>query len=209
MSTVTATGRTFGGKTAGERRAERRAQLILAAVKVYGERGYRNATVKAVCDAAGLTERYFYESFANSEDLLCACFKHGSEALVAKVRRAALACHGTWPERARASLLVYLRYLRDDPALARVFLIEMASVSPRADQLVGESLDQFGALLVDLLAEDPGLSHDFSRLLLRGVIGGGLHVAQAWIEDGYAEDIEFVADAALRLYTLVARNAAS
>jgi AcrR family transcriptional regulator len=36
--------------------------------------GYRNTTVKAVCEAAGLTERYFYESFANSEALLVAAF---------------------------------------------------------------------------------------------------------------------------------------
>lgn len=39
--------------------------------------GYRNATVKAVCEAAGLTERYFYESFSNSEELLVASFQGG------------------------------------------------------------------------------------------------------------------------------------
>jgi AcrR family transcriptional regulator len=40
-----------------ERRAQRRSQLIAAAIQVYGEIGYRQATVKAVCEAAGLTER--------------------------------------------------------------------------------------------------------------------------------------------------------
>jgi AcrR family transcriptional regulator len=54
------------------RRAQRREALIRAAIEVYGARGFRNATVKAVCEAAGLTERYFYESFANGEALLVA-----------------------------------------------------------------------------------------------------------------------------------------
>ena len=56
-----------------------------------------------------------------------------------------------------------------------------------------------------MLRDDPGLAPGFSPLLLRGVIGGGLHVAQAWISSGYAEDIESVANTALRLYTLVAK----
>ena len=52
----------------------RRERLIEGAIRAYGELGYRNTTVKAVCEAAGLTERYFYESFANSEALLVAAF---------------------------------------------------------------------------------------------------------------------------------------
>ena len=54
------TTRRIGGKTVEERRLERWRRLIDAAVKVYGERGYRNSIVKAVCHAARLTERYFY-----------------------------------------------------------------------------------------------------------------------------------------------------
>jgi AcrR family transcriptional regulator len=66
--------RAYRGVSTEQRRAERRAKLIDAAIAVYGERGYRQATVKAVCEAAGLTERYFYESFENSEALLVASF---------------------------------------------------------------------------------------------------------------------------------------
>ena len=161
--------------------------------------------MKAVCDAAGLTERYFYESFANSEDLLRACFLQVTEEIHAAMRRAADAKGGPPMARVRAGLLVYLKSLRDNPAATRVFLIEMASVSPEAEALVSESHDAYGALLVDVLASDPDLDRVVSRLLLRGVIGGGLHIAQAWIAGGYAEDVEAVADTALRLYGLVAQ----
>src|SRR5579871_6430771 len=74
--------RVYGGQSAEARAEQRRARLIEAAVKVYGAQGYRTATVKAVCEAAGLTERYFYESFENSEALLIAAFDTVSHRLI-------------------------------------------------------------------------------------------------------------------------------
>lgn len=196
----------WGAKTADERRADRRKQLMRAAVKMYGEEGYRNTSVKAVCAAAGLTERYFYESFANGEDLLQQCFRTITAELLAVLRDAALDNAGTPVQRVRAALLVYLENLQARPAEARVFLIEMASISPATDALVAASLDEFGTLLMDILCDDWGGNGRFSPLLLKGVIGGGLHIAKAWIATGYAETIENVAETALKLYLLMAER---
>ena len=204
MQQAATTTRKLGGKTGEERRAERWTQLIRAAVRVYGETGYRNATVRSVCEAAGLTERYFYESFVNSEDLLCACFQEGADELLLKVRRAGLQTGGSASDRIRAGVLVYLNHLKDYPASARVFLIEMSSVSARADALVSASLDRFGVLLVDFLTVGAADYTDPPPLLVRGAIGGGLQVAQAWISSGYAEPIKTVAGIILQLYGLVA-----
>lgn len=198
--------RRVGGKTGEERRADRWRRLVSAAVRVYGERGYRNATVKAVCDGAGLTERYFYESFSNSEDLLCACFQEAADNLLVQVRRAGLQSGGAPLERVRAGVLEYLAHLQAEPAAARVFLIEMSSVSARADALVSAGLDRFAALLVDFLTSGPGPHREPPRLLLRGAIGGGLHVAQAWTASGYAEPLGSVADTILEIYGLVASH---
>ena len=109
-------------------------------------------------------------------------------------------------ERVRAGVLEYLRHLQAEPAAARVFLIEMSSVSARADALVSAGLDRFAALLVDFLASGPGDHVEPPRLLLRGAIGGGLHVAQAWTSSGYAEPVGSVADTILQIYGLVAAH---
>ena len=204
MQQGAATARKIGGKTVEQRRSERWRRLIDAAVKVYGEQGYRNSTVKAVCDEAGLTERYFYESFSNSEDLLCACFQEAADKLLLQVRRAGLQGGGAPMERVRAGVMEYLVHLKAEPAGARVFLIEMSSVSARADALVSAGLDRFAALLVDFLTSGPGPHSEPPRLLLRGVIGGGLHVAQAWTTSGYAEPVGSVADTILQIYAVAA-----
>src|SRR5699024_11927589 len=56
----------------------------------FGTVGYRAATVGAVCETAGLNKRYFYESFATLEDLLCEVYRRG----VADLRAAVLAGGG-------------------------------------------------------------------------------------------------------------------
>jgi AcrR family transcriptional regulator len=117
-----------------ERRAQRRSQLIGAAIEVYGERGYRQATVKAVCEAAGLTERYFYESFANSEDLLIASYNAVTYSVFGEIRAAAESAGPTRIERARAMLHAYFAALQRDPRSARVFLVEIRGVSRAVDK---------------------------------------------------------------------------
>jgi AcrR family transcriptional regulator len=62
-------GRRYGGQTVDERRAERRARLEAAALEVVGTRGWAQATMTEICRVAGLTERYFYESFRTREEL--------------------------------------------------------------------------------------------------------------------------------------------
>ena len=193
------TARRYGDRTADERRAERRVQLMQAALSVYGATGFKTASVKAVCMKAGLTERYFYESFINGEDLLKQCFLEVNRALIARMREAAVQDGRAPLERVRAALLVYFQEIKKHPTSARVFLIEMASVSEATEALISQSLDEFGALLMEVFDD----SRPTSSLLLRGVIGGGLHIARAWVGTGYAESVDSVADAALQLYSLM------
>jgi hypothetical protein len=124
----------YRGAEAEERRAQRRGQLIAAAVQVYGERGYQNATVKAVCEAAGLTERYFYESFANSEALLLASFQTVTDLLLQKIELAGEAAGGDGEHRALAILRAYFGTLQCEPRSARVFLVEIRGVSKLVDE---------------------------------------------------------------------------
>ena len=199
--------RIWGARTGDERRAERRERIIRAAIKVYGQHGYHRTSVKAVCLEAGLTERYFYESFVNNEDLLRHCFLAVEDDLFKNTQAAARDAAPSVIERARATLLVYLDLIRRNPDTARVFLIEMASVSPAAEALVLESLDRFGSLLMEVLGADPRFASRPSPLLLRGVVGGGLYLVRAWAMSNYAEDIETIASFNLQLYTALITSA--
>lgn len=189
--------RRYRGASAEARRGKRREQLIVAAIQVYGERGYRNSTVKAVCEAAGLTERYFYESFTNSEALLVASYSAVTRRLLK-----ALAEAGTGPggpaERVRAVLVRYLEALRREPRSARLFLVEIAGVSPDLDRVFGASLEEFGRLLEDVLGAEGR-----NPLLRTATVGGVIHLALHWVAGDFAEPLDAVAAAALPLCLLL------
>jgi AcrR family transcriptional regulator len=195
--------RPYRGVSHDERRAHRREQLIAAAIAVYGERGYRHATVKAVCEAAGLTERYFYESFANSDELLIASYHAVTANVFGVLTRAAEAAGRDRAGRARAMLAAYFRVLQDDPRSARVFLVEIRGVSREVDKAFDASLRTIGREVARIIAPPRAAQDD---LLQAGVVGGVIHIALQWIEDDYAPAVETVTESALRLMMVLART---
>jgi AcrR family transcriptional regulator len=66
--------RPYGGVSAPERVALRRAALLDAGLELFGTEGYARTRVKDLCRQAGLTDRYFYESFAGTDELFLAVF---------------------------------------------------------------------------------------------------------------------------------------
>ena len=192
--------RSYRGQSQEQRRAERRGRLIAGAIAVYGERGYHQATVKAVCEAAGLTERYFYESFANSEALLIDCYNTVTYSVLGEILRAGEAAGRGQAMRSRAMLHAYFAALQREPRSARVFLVEIRGVSRAVDQAFDASLRQIGREVALLLA--PQMVDD--ELLQAGVIGGVIQIAVRWIEDGYVPPIDSAVDTALRLGTALA-----
>src|SRR5689334_24704619 len=77
----TGEGRSYRGVSAGERAAVRRAALLDAALDLLGGDPPATATMTAICERAGLTERYFYESFRSRDDLLVTLLDEVAEEL--------------------------------------------------------------------------------------------------------------------------------
>ena len=198
MPTPPTPGRTrlYRGASPEQRQAERRTQLIKSAIRVYGEKGYRLATVKAVCEAAGLTERYFYESFANSEELLVASFQVVSNNLYTRVVEAARTAPPKRVDQIHAMLFTYFSTLRQEPVSARMFLLEIRGVSRAVDEAFEASLLDMGERVAQVVAPT-GTPPD--PWLMAGVLGGIMQIATRWISQGYAPSVEHIVAMALQL----------
>jgi len=182
--------RTWRGRGADERKAARREQLLMAAIEVYSERGFRNSSVKAVCEAAGLTERYFYENFANSEELLIAAASASMDHVIRTLRAKS---DGVSPDdRLRTIMTGYFAALREQPAHARAFLVEIRGISPVVDQYLETAVEAFAGLLADVPMDE--LS-PVDRLVAIGMVGAIAHIALDWIIDDFKAPIEEVVDA--------------
>ena len=75
-SEIPESGRPYAGERPGERVLRRRQQFLDAGLELFGSIGYRATTVRILCKQAKLTDRYFYESFTSTEDLLLEVYRN-------------------------------------------------------------------------------------------------------------------------------------
>ncbi|MBD9731372.1 MULTISPECIES: TetR/AcrR family transcriptional regulator [unclassified Streptomyces] len=133
--TRTRSGR-YAGKSAEERRAERRRRFLDAALQLFGAGpGYRATTVAALSEAAGLSTRQFYEEFRTLEDVLAALHLAVNDRTEEAVLAAAAAATGLpLPERATAIFHAYAAHVTGDPRRIRITFVEIVGVSPRLER---------------------------------------------------------------------------
>lgn len=129
------------GQTFDDRVLDRRRSLLRAGFELLGDFGVTGVTMRAVCRLAALSPRYFYESFANTDELVIAvyddCNSELGSALTAVGSRDGLSAT------VAAALEVAVGYFDEDPRRVRILLRE-----PLTSGLLN---DRRAAVLPDLL----------------------------------------------------------
>ncbi len=139
--------RPWRGVSAGERTARRRERLLEAGLEVFAARGYARSTVRDVCREAGLTERYFYESFSDREALLKALADRIVDDFLAAVAPGVAQITVDPPAAIHDGVRAFVASLADDPRRARLLLVETVGVSPAAEDHRREVIGQLLAFL--------------------------------------------------------------
>lgn len=118
------TSRVYGGVSAEVRVAERRQRLLDAGLNLFAVNGFHSVRVRDVCSEAGLTERYFYESFSDMSSL----FESVLEETIRDIETDVTAALEKAPERGTARALVAVRQAVDtmmrDPRKIRLLYVE-------------------------------------------------------------------------------------
>ena len=206
-------GRKYKGIDPLARRAQRRAQLIEAGMQVFGSQGFHSATVKQICTAAGLTERYFYESFENLNALFIATYDHGLERLRAVLTQALASAPREVDAMAEVLLRAYFSFLRREPELTRICLIEIYGTVQDMNRLYQRGVVDFAQLIrgiVDANFRFDARSRLDGGLLAIALVGASVHLATGWYLSGYRASVEtMVANAHTIITAVTDRLAAS
>ncbi len=176
---------TWAGTTLAARRAERRERLLEVGLELLGTQGSAAVTVRSVCRRAKLTDRYFYENFADREDLLLAVYDQVAEdARAALVRATAQPTDGGQPAAgpeviARAAVEEFLAVVADDPRKGRVLLLE-----PMTDSTLGRRGGELMPLFADLVGTqlDTQSSPMDARMTATAIIGALTSLFTRWLD---------------------------
>lgn len=151
----------WSGVPLKNRLALRRDQLVTAGVELLGDESGPAVTVRAVCRAAGLTERYFYESFTDRDQFVRAVYDDVCTRAMSTLTSASTP---------RDAVEQFIALMVDDPVRGRVLLL-----APEVEPVLARSGAEWMPDFIDLLQRkltrigDPVLQNMVATSLIGGL----------------------------------------
>ena len=187
----------WAGVPLTDRRAERRAQLIDAAFRLFGDGGEAAVSVRSVCRECGLNTRYFYESVADTDDLLGAVYDQVSGQLGAEVEAALVKAGDSVRERTRAGIAAVLGFSSADPRRGRILFTDaranpvLAARRAATQDLLREGVLTAGGQL------NPGSDPIATQVGAAMYTGAMAELAQQWLAGHLGTDLDAVVEHAV------------
>lgn len=189
--------RPYRGVSAADRTQQRRGQLLDACLDVVGQLGVAEATVELICKRAGLSKRYFYESFADREAILGAAL----ERVIDDVRNALTGTPRETPvdptEQMRRLVSVTVTTITADPRVARLWA--EAGHQPVLEERRSRAYGDVAQLLLDIVLPGDGTGDPGARSAFILIVAGTTEVLRRWIADEPERPAEEIVDAITRV----------
>ena len=151
--------------------ATQRERLYDGLVHTVAEKGYVNARVEDICQAAGVTRPAFYALFAGKEDAFVATYRYGTE-LLFSITEAAHYSVEPWRTSVRYGLRALLTTLASVPSFATMAVVEINAVGAIAREEREKLLRRFGGFFLDAPRPMVGVELVPQEELIAQVIGG-------------------------------------
>jgi AcrR family transcriptional regulator len=199
--------RSWRGVNAEERVALRRERLMAAGLEVYASNGYANAKVQQICLEAGLTARYFYESFEDKEDLLNALVDTIFEDALAATAPVFEDLDRPIEDVAREALGEFLESLMGDPRRARVMLLESVGVSAKTEERRRAQFANLRNLLREVgvsMLGDEAPSFEDADMTARALVGVTVELLISFVLGEIDVDRDRLTDHLVQIFTTAA-----
>ncbi|OZC84036.1 hypothetical protein CH254_24500 [Rhodococcus sp. 06-412-2C] len=171
--------RPYRGVAADERRRERREKLLEACLDAVAESGVSTVTVDDICARAGLSKRYFYESFGDRDAILVSALDDVIDTVGTALNELEQD-YGSAEDRVAQTAAALVRALTADPRAS--LLYTAASANPALDARRRQMVDRFTPLLMrQVLDADPADPRAEAATVL--MIAGTTELLDRWLRD--------------------------
>ena len=162
--------------------------VLEAMLLTAGERGYAKATVREVAERARVTQDRFHRRFGSKEACFARAYEEAAERLCTQLLEAGRDAP-SWREGFRAGLAELLRFVAEQPLLAKALLLEVRAA--RGDAWVAHQ-HQFERLVaaLDTARRQPGARPDASPMTAGFIVGAIEESLGIEIAAGRAAEVE-------------------
>ncbi len=172
--------------------AERRAQLLESATKVFADAGFHNASMNDVAEHAGVTKPVLYQHFTSKRDLYKELLNEIGSGLRDAIAKAV--AQATSPrEQIQFGFRTYFGFVATQPDAYRVLF----GAGTRRDEEFAAEARRVEASIAEVVAEHiaiEGLSHERRLLLANGIVGVAEGACRFWLANEVEVDATVLAD---------------
>jgi AcrR family transcriptional regulator len=147
----------------------KRRRIMDAIAELTAEQGYDATKIGDIVRRAGVARKTLYDNFEGKEEVFLAAFETAVDEAIKRVEEDCAAVEGGWEERVQAGLASFLRYVAENPALARMCMIEALSATATAVERYEEAMQRFVELTKRTVPHDDQLPETIEETLVGGV----------------------------------------
>jgi AcrR family transcriptional regulator len=165
-----------------------RERILDAMVHTAARRGYAEVAVADVIKRAGVSRKTFYENFKSKED----CFLTAYGVLVGRLSARAVDAYeqsDSWTDGIRGALRALLQMLSQDPALARVAMVEILAAGPRALERYDQAMHRILPIL-ELGRAESAHGAELPPKLAEEILGGVTQTIYLSVLEGKSGTLE-------------------
>ena len=166
--------------------AHKRRRIMDAIAELTAEQGYDATKIGDIVRRAGVARKTLYDNFEGKEDVFLAAFDTAVDEAIQHIEAECAAVDGDWQEQLQAGLSSFLRYVAENPALARMCMIEALSATVAASERHEAAMQRFVELIKLIVPRDDRLPETTEETL----IGGVAWIVYQQIRRGAAERAE-------------------
>ena len=190
--------RKYAGQSESQRIQERRERFLEAGLEIFGTVGLRGAKIRPLCKQAGLTERYFYESFSNVEDLFCAVYQWQNNSIQTHLAKELPKLSEEIHQRTHKALDIFFTIMHN-PRLVRILLLESMIGSEKVQAMHQQTIRNSAKVATQFIRMDNpeiSLPDEILETVAMAINGAVNTLVAQWMLEGYRTPQETIVTSA-------------
>ena len=147
----------------------KRRRIMNAIAELTAEQGYDSTKIGDIVRRAGVARKTLYDNFEGKEEVFLAAFDAAVDEVFRRVEESCAEAGDGWEEQVQAGLAAFLRYVAEEPALARMCMIEALSATPAATERYEKAVQRFVDLTKSTVPHNDQLPETIEETLVGGV----------------------------------------
>jgi TetR/AcrR family fatty acid metabolism transcriptional regulator len=166
------------------RESGRKERILNSAIKIFGEKGFQNATIAEIAKDAGIGDATIYEYFRNKEDMLLAIPVEVTKELIPQIASHMMGIKGA-PNKLRKFIWWYLDYIEKNPGYGSIVLLELKTSKAYISTEAYQAARTFYKTVLDIIGEgqeEGSIKKEINVFLARSICVGAIeHIIIRWL----------------------------